>query len=662
MATTVFRLFWALAVAAMVFLPGCGGGDEPSAQSTRNQAATQAAAVALAGSAAVKGSIGDLVGQPRMKVLSAPAFRSVAAPGPTIDFSFVLANSRSGAKPAAALAAAAPEPPVFDKVVDYLEQVLPDLFPGHEQSFLLEGTAFTVRQYDLPGGHANFVGTADGRLYGYGQFNEYKLIDYGSVCDSARQFIDANACAPRVESANLVSVTTGQMMANVLSGNPTVSAKGTKLVVKFASPTPISCAGIGGTLELGDEPKILVTATCDGETGTITLTPADSWLYGTVDTLTLSGITSRDGYVMRDLVTVTFTTKAVVSAPTLYVGGMIGIQGERSLHVLNPATGQIMKQLDLSAGNPGEEWSFGSVSLLADTLTGQLVVMPWIAHHLYTVDLENHGVKITDQDPGVGYVTEGMFLRGNDFCTAITRSLPWGAMNNQLRCWSRTTKKESFTTTNDFLAETAMRTFKIRNMTTPTPKVYLVNGVQDAYDNSTGNWLPGTKGELRVLNPTTFALERKVPVGSVPVDFAVHPASGDVWVINGGDRSLSIVRPSDRRAEDVETIPLVGYDTRGNQRPSGIVMDVAKNQVYITDGYRTVFVYDLRTRTEKAQIAISPTHGPGNIALVGDKLYVSNLHYEGGLLMTINRDTLAVTRTVPGLGLMPNSVVLFPSP
>ncbi len=649
MATTVFSRILAALAAIVISLSGCGGSDELSTQASKQD---QAAAVAFSGPAVDRGTTLD--GQPRLRALSAPTSRSVAPLGPTINFSFVLANSGSGAKPAAALAAAMPESSVFDKLADKLEQIYPDLFPGHQQTYLLGDTVYTVRRYDFPSGAANYMGTANGRLYGYGQFNGYQVIDYGGVCEWTRQFVDANSCAPRVESANLISTTTGQVVANVLSGNPTVHARNSKLVVKL--DRPINCAGIGGALELGDELKILATASCDSEAGTITLTPMDSWLYGTVDTLTLSGITSRDGYVSAPL-TVSFTTGAVQAPRRVYVGDaqVPGSLGANAVHVVNPVTGTIVKEISFPFG------TLASHSLVADPLSGKLIVFQWSSEGQFSfVDLEDQSVGVFDFDlmGSVTYTTEGAFLSGNNFCTVFTRS--YVSVNGQFQlqsenrfaCFGRTTREQTVLSARNSLAVADMITTRVQ---ASAAKVYLVNALLSAWDG--GVWLPNTKGELRVFHPTTLALEHTVAVGSVPVDFAVHKTSGDVYVINGGDKSLSIVKSGSNRAE---TYPLAGYDERDNQRPTNIVLDEAKNRFYISDGYRNVFVYNLATRQEVKRIPISPEYGPLDLALVGNELWVTNAHYQGGSVSVINGDT--VTRVITGMNSFPKGIVEFGSP
>jgi DNA-binding beta-propeller fold protein YncE len=348
-------------------------------------------------------------------------------------------------------------------------------------------------------------------------------------------------------------------------------------------------------------------------------------------------------------VEVAFKTKPVQVAPTFYLGDLALSDGSNAVHVLNPTTGGITKEIGFPSV-PG----FGPAhQMVFDALSGQLLVIPWSTTRLYEVDLEDHQVVVMDiASPSKRYITEGAFINGPNVCTAYPLSIDYDASglgtlvsNNQLSCWNRTTKVQSVLTAKNSLAEESMRTLKINLV---ADKVYLLNGLHTAYDNSDFLWLPGTPGELRVLSPTTLALERKVAVGSVPVDFAVHPTSGDVWVLNGGDKSLSVVHPNGA----VETQVLSGFNENPYQRPTNIVLDIAKNQVYITDGYQNLIVYDLATRREVRRIPLGTIYSsPRGMVIRGDELYV--VIANRGSVMKVNRDTFAVSTFTTGLGVYP---------
>ncbi len=170
-----------------------------------------------------------------------------------------------------------------------------------------------------------------------------------------------------------------------------------------------------------------------------------------------------------------------------------------------------------------------------------------------------------------------------------------------------------------------------------------------------------------MLNPGTNTVERRVAVGAVPVDFAVHPVTGDVWVLNGGDMSISIVHPDNQ----VETVPLSGYGERSpSNRPNNILLDPERNQFYITDAYNKVFVYNLATRKEIKQIVTGPALvGPRVMAIIGGELHVVTTNADqtqggvgGASVVVVNREALTVTRSIYGLGFFPNAIVAYPEP
>ncbi|TXH03363.1 MAG: hypothetical protein E6R05_03215 [Candidatus Moraniibacteriota bacterium] len=438
-----------------------------------------------------------------------------------------------------------------------------------------------------------------------------------------------------------------------------ISAKGTQFVFKFQSDTPLNCTGIGGTTELGDDIKIIASIDCDSPGRQITIIPQDSrWLFGAENCLSVEGVRNTAGYTLAEPVTSCFTTRAVQSPRVVYVGDAPVDGHTNVVWLMDPAKQVINKGIDAPFG------LLAAHNLVADPLTGQLVVIPWSTRGQFLlVDLEDQSIGVLDFDPtrSTQYASQGAFLSGSDLCTVFMRTIvPVGGVNqlfvnNQLACWSRTTKRETYRGAKNSIADESMITTKVRATQVPASKIYLVNATFTAYDNSTGLWLPGTPGELRVLNSETRAVERTVAVGSVPVDFAVHKTTGIVYVINGGDRSLSLVYPDNR----VETYPLAGYTDRDNQRPTAILLDEDKGRFYVADGYRYVVVYDLASRAEIKRIQIAPDYGPIYLARVGDDLWVTNAHYQGGSVQVINRDSLTVTRVISGMGVGPSGIAEF---
>lgn len=620
----------AVAAAVFVLLSACGGGETP--EQAQTQVASTEVVQALSGKAAPA----------REQILA------VSAPAPKSGFSLTADIKLAGTAEARAqkqavtvsvplsVASKAENVMNWAQVQPGLKQYFPN--PQVSQDICITEGCFTYRLYPETG---NIVGVKTdspdaGGIYLYGPYVGNILTRYASIDDGEfRCIADVDSCRPTVIS------TAPQ------NGAVDVSAKGT--VVNFTFSEPINCAGIDGTGEVGSDVKVIVTISCRSASRTVTITPADNrWPFGIEARLTITGVQNLAGYPSLP-VEVAFKTKPVQVTPTYYLGDLALQDGSNAVHAVNPTTGAITKEIGF-APVPG----FGPAhQMVADPLSGQLVVVPWGTYRLYFADLEDRTVTMLDLNAlaNVQYITEGVFLNGANVCTAYTRSIVYNASgfgtlvsNNQLACWNRTTRVQTVLTAKNSLAEEVMRTLKINLV---SDKVYLLNGLHTAYDNADNLWLPGTPGELRVLDPATLALELKVKVGSVPVDFAVHP-SGDVWVLNGGDKSLSVVHPNGT----VETQVLGGFNENPYQRPTNIVLDSAKNHVYITDGYQNLVVYDLTTRREVRRIPLGTIYSsPRGMVIRGDDLFVVLANRSS--VMKVNRDTFAVSTFTTGLGVYP---------
>lgn len=621
------RSFVRSAVAAVVFvlLSACGGGETP--EQAQTQVASAEVVQALSGKAAPA--------RERILAVSAPTSKS----GFSLTADIKLAGTAEArAQKQATASAVLPLATKAANVLNWAEAQagLKQYFPNPQvsQDICITEGCFTYRLYPETG---NIVGVKTdspdaGGIYLYGPYVGNILTRYAHVDDSTfRCIADVDSCRPTVTS------TTPQ------NGAVDVSAKGT--VVNFTFSEPINCAGIDGTGEVGSDVKVIVTISCRSASRTVTITPMDNrWPFGIEARLTISGVQNLAGYPSLP-VEVAFKTKPVQVTPAFYVGDAALANGANAVHVVNPDTGLVIQEVAF----PAVPSFLLAHRMVADPLSGQMLVIPWSTSQLYGVDLENHQVLAADMNPALPktrYITEGVFLNGANACTAYAFSITGTILSpsNQLACWNRTTKTPVPLTAKNFLAEELMRTLRIDLV---GEKLYVLNGLHTAYDNSDFLWLPGTPGELRVLNPTTFALERKVAVGSVPVDFAVHP-SGDIWVLNGGDKSLSVVHPNGT----VDTQVLSGFNENPYQRPTNIILDVAKNHVYITDGYQNLVVYDLTTRREVRRIPLGTIYSsPRGMVIRGDELYV--VIANRGSVMKVNRDTFTVSTFTTGLGAYP---------
>ncbi len=629
----------AVAAAVILLVSACGGGETP--EHAQAQSASPEVVQALSGPA--------VPAREKILAVSAPVSKS----GFSLTADIKLAGTVSAEERAQKQATASAVLPLATKAANVLNwaevQVgLKQYFPTAQvsQDICIAEGCFTYRLYPETG---NIVGIKmdgpdAGGIYLYGPYVGNALTRYAHVDDSTfRCIADVDSCRPKVVSTS------------PSNGAVDVSAKGT--AVNFVFSEAINCAGVNGTGEVGSEVKVIVTITCQQASRTVTVTPKDNrWPFGIEARLAITGVQNLAGYPSLP-VEVAFKTKPVQVTPAFFVGDWALPDGSNAVHVMNPKTGAIIKEIDF-LGTPGFSPAHHKV---VDLLSGYLVVFPVGTRQVYYVDLEDYQVTKQDIDTvgNTEYVLEGAFLRGGDVCTAITRSFVFDAAghgtlvsNNQLSCWNRTTKVRTVLTAKNSLAEEAMRTFKVK--VGPDGKIYLVNGLQSAHDNGTGIWSPGTAGELRVLDPATFALVRKVSVGSVPVDFVVHPTSGDGWVLNGGDKTISVVRSNNQ----VETFTPAGY-TNEAQRPTAIALDVAKGHAYVADSYNTVFTYDVATRKEVWRLVIgSAFTSPQFIGVYNGEIWTSNAGNGASSMSVINPDTFAF-RTITGFGYYPGPITPF---
>ena len=641
-----FRFFRAaLAVTVLsVLLAACGGGDGPQKPQITMPAGF-IAKQALPSQTLSAPVVGQSVNE-KKQVL---AVSSAAVP--RISGSFKSAAATTSIKAAQTVALAATRPTEFTNaaLIDWAEGVFPTLFPVPasivvESILAPDGNFYYARYYELTqswvavclGGGANTC-VVDG-AYGLGPYTG-NVIQYFGLKETYKCSVNDDWCRPKVASTVPDNDATG------------ISAKGTQFVFKFQSDTPLNCTGIGGTTELGDDIKIIASIACDSPGRQITIIPQDNrWLFGAKNCLSVSGIQNMAGYALAEPATSCFTTRAVQSPRVVYVGDLSPTD-RKAVNVIDPTLGVLVKKIDFLTPI---SWA---KNLVADPLSGQLIAIPVDNRQLYFVDLEDQTVTVASVTSDLR-IFEGAFLSGNDFCSVLTRTIASvnGVnqlfVNNQLICWSRTTKRETYLGPKNSIATESLYTTRVQQV---ERKIYLTNATLTAWDNPAGLWLPGTPGELRVLNSETRAVERTVAVGSVPVDFAVHKTTGVVYVINGGDRSLSLVYPDNR----VETYPLAGYTDRDNQRPTAILLDEDKGRFYVADGYRYVVVYDLASRAEIKRIQIAPDYGPIYLARVGDDLWVTNAYYQGGSVQVINRDLLTITRVISGMGVGPSGIAEF---
>lgn len=637
MATTVLRLSaLAAAVMALISFSGCGGrGDEPSTATV----SISPAAVAFSGQAV--DSATDFAGKPRMKALSAPASQSAAQP--VIDFRFVLATG--GAKAAAALAAA-PESEVgsVEWFLGLAERSFPDLFPDQfaTQEVVLDGATYRYRFHQSANAYIGVqtVGSDVGGVYAIGPFTGGELRRFETVrywtCLPENE---PTFCGPKVLASEL-RPSDGQVIP--AAGATNIPAKKTSL--RLVYDQALNCAGVSGTGVVG---QIVLTVTCDGQT--VTFTPGEErWPFGTVNTVTVAGLRNLEGYPSAS-VSVGFTTRAALANSMLYVGNAThGPIGERSAAAVNLQSSGVT-QINFDGSRQG----FGGARRVAvDPLTGTVWYGMMGTVSLYRVDMETD----TALDPilldlETMHPVQGLILTDTDLCVAFGQAA-WASYSrqNQLECRSRTTMQTAFKSTAGFLADAStMMTIGLRYLPFGTEKkLYALSADKashfgEVWDGSGGireGYEPGMKGEVTEIDATTYQVTNRFQVGSVPQGIDRDPATGDLYVVNSGDRSLSVITRNGR----VTTVSLATAFT-GMQRPMRIKVDQPRKKFYVTDYLGGVVVFDLVTRREVTRLPVGVL--PVDLTMSTDSLYVVAM---SGTVTEIALSTLTVRRTFGGLG------------
>lgn len=633
MATTAFSRLFAATAAVLIGLSGCGGGGDES-----SVASVKSVAEALNGPAVDFGTTFD--GRPRMQALSVPVSESVAAIKPVIDFRFTVNNSGAPAQALAisASAAEAADTITWDQLADYVERTYPSLFPGHQTSQPLEseGVNYVVRYYPvLPDGRGNYIGmTPDGRVYGYGQFTNYVLTQYGDL---------STWTGPRLVSAKIVS-DDGQ---SVDAGAGEVSAKGTKLVLGYDKA--LGCAGVGGTGKVG---AIIATISCDATAKTVTFVPGlpgeQRWPFGAKNTVTVGGLVGQDG-LPSPQATASFTTRPVAVSASVYVGnGSPGPVGAQSAAAINLQSGAVT-QVNLDGSRQG----FGGARrVVVDPLTGTVWYGMLGTVALYRTDMEtSRELPPVLLDLERTHALQGLALTEDDLCAVFgqTNSLPY-SRQNQLECRNRTTLQVAFTSPAGYLADAnTMMTIGMRYLPFGAEKkLYALSADKTSHFGEVwdGNgairegYLPGTRGEVTEIDATTYQVTNRFQVGSVPQGIDRDSATGDLYVVNSGDRSLSVIDRNGR----VTTVSLAAAFT-GMQRPMRIKIDQSRKKFYVTDYLGSVVVFDLATRREVNRLPTGVL--PIDLAMSADSLYVVSMD---GKVTEITLDTPTVRRTFSGLG------------
>lgn len=626
MARSLFSRFLSgTAGLVLALLSACGGGDDAT-----NQVANPLITAAKAPDTGL-----TFDGQPRKKALAAGA--------PTPEITFTVSEGMAALSERKILAAGKLFGGVsIEETLNWAEEQFPSLFPHGPVSgdVVFRDVAYTYRYYP---GLEHYLGiTPEGYIFGYGSFTGLtdQVRPYGHIRDWACQIAPTKCGVVAVEPAD------GATGVDFRSATIRVTYN-----VRLESCTAMSDRVVFGA--------IAGTASCVNEEngGSIITIVPDRLPVGT--TLTGSIRNQRDtmGYPVSDF-TWSFTTRNMVVAEKLYVGNFVSVDVRHAMSAIDVATGTV-KPIEFP-GVPGFSDGYNPVW---DPVSATLFVGPRAGFHLYLVDPEtDRFLSSIVIDPPTQYThihgIRGLTLvPGNRVCGAFAR-ISWLSYiwQNRAACWNTLTGERVFLSDSYFLGDATQIPMGVK-YDSVTNKVYVTVASLAGFPND-GSWSAGTSGELRVLNSETLSLERIIPTGSVPVDFSINRLTGEVFVLNGGDRTVTVYDP---RNGAVETIALPGYSGLYD-RPTGIVVNGAGGYFAVTDSKENLVVYSLANHQEVKRVPAGQL--AGRVALIRDRLYVTSLDPSDafGFLTEIDADTLVVTRVLGGLGRYPFAIVGVPGP
>lgn len=618
----------AVAAAVFVFLSACGGGE------TLEQAQTQVASAevvqALSGKAALA--------RERILAVSAPATKSGFSL--TSDIKLAAATEERAQKQATTASAVLSLTAKAENVLKWAEKNFKQFFPMEQvsQNACIPEGCFTYRLYPETG---NIVGVKTdgpdaGGIYLYGTYVGNILTRYASIDDGEfRCIADVDSCRPTVIS------TAPQ------NGAVDVSAKGT--VMSFVFSEPINCAGIDGTAEVGTDVKVIVTISCRSASRTVTITPAENrWPFGIEACMTISGVQNLAGYGSPS-VTTCFTTRVVSATERLYVASASPEwTGEKAAITLDVGSGA-----STSIAFPGVPGFNDLRNVAVDPLMGKAYFAGLGTFRLYSIDLETNLVlEPIAIDPGLEYIhaVQGLTVTDREVCMAFARADVQGyPRQNQLDCRSLTTGKQTFLSSKGFLGgSTNNLVTGLRYLPFGSDKMlYALAAPTEVYFFESGaNWIregykPGTVGTVMEVD-TKNNKTRMWNVGSAPQGIDRDLTTGDLYVVNAGDRSLSIIRAN---GGGIETFSLASSFT-GFQRPMRIKIDQARKRFYVTDYLGAVIAFSLADRRELARASVGVLTIDLAYTLSG-KLAVTSME---GTVVVIDPDTFTEVKRFVGAG------------
>jgi len=140
--------------------------------------------------------------------------------------------------------------------------------------------------------------------------------------------------------------------------------------------------------------------------------------------------------------------------------------------------------------------------------------------------------------------------------------------------------------------------------------------------------------EIRVLNASTFAVIKSIPVGSVPRGLALSPDGARLFVTNSWDDTLSVI---DTRSLEVVATWQVGAE------PSSVVEDRAGKHLFVANRITNdIAVLDAQTGAEEKRLAGGRGTSYLTLSPDGSRVYATHIYPR-----PVTESTLGGNRAVP---------------
>ena len=532
MVTAVFRRFAALA--AVLILSACGGGD----QEVKKEDPTAVFAQSLASMPAdiktsplLEKAVKAPVAKPATSAVAESSLRSASAIPQSAVTTLVFKLSEGGTTASSSLSATVATVPTTDQFLNWVANIaVPEFFPGEYQNLPLEG--YVLRYY--PTDEAYIAVRADGEVFVLllKWFTDIKPL--GNVFDY-RCKVDAEMCRPRV-------LASGVFPAN---GAVDVPAKGTTIKVPLNQGVPCPPAPIVGTFGVIQGTLYCVSTKTSAE---ITIVPANDLPGGPI-TATLSGLSGVTGLVMPNF-TWSFTVKKPPLPPMMriYTANAGDVEeGTKVSSVLDVVTGNVTQ-----IGFPILPGFMDIRRVVIDPVEGKVFYGALATDMLYSTNLENNEVLpsiMIDEVFAVKHTIIGLALAGTDVCMAFARPFIVDyPRQNQLECRNtRDPKLVTFKSQSYHLGDATMMTTLLKSLSFGNEKrLYALNATKGAYyigvledGGLREDFYPNTVGEVVVIDAVTKAVIKKIQVGSAPQGIDQDSVTGDLYVTNGGDNTVT---------------------------------------------------------------------------------------------------------------------------